>query len=139
MSEKVVAHYLQGKLVRGITRDFSAIRKSFHVEVNGEDAPVEIHMSELKAVFFVRDLEGDRYHQEDPAAERPEMGRRVKIRFLDGEVLLGHTKSYSSDESGFYVYPADCESNNEKIYVMKAATDSISFSNLMVPIHQVLH
>ena len=60
MAKKVIAHYLQGTLVRGITRDFRPNRLSFHIEVNSEDDPVKIQLSDLKAVFFVKDLEGVR-------------------------------------------------------------------------------
>jgi len=130
MRNTVVVHYLQGKIVRGITRDFSPRKQTFTVEdiETGEQTTVEI--DRLKAVFFVKDLQGNRYHQEKHDAERIGLGKRIRVRFLDGETIIGYTNDYSGSKSAFMVYPADADSNNEKIYVVCAATDEISFSNL---------
>ena len=47
--------------------------------------------------------------------------------FKDGEELLGTTQGYQPDRPGFFVIPADPESNNERCYVVASATEEVSF------------
>jgi hypothetical protein len=44
------------------------------------------------------------------------------VEFKDGEVLFGYTLTYTSQGIGFFVFPGDPESNNEKVFVIHAAT-----------------
>jgi hypothetical protein len=60
--------------------------------------------------------------------ERPGLGKRIQVKFKDGEVLIGYTSGYSPDRTGFFVFPSDPDSNNEKVFVMTAATANVSFS-----------
>ena len=57
-TNRVVAHYLDGRLVKGTTDDFLPNRPKFHLHQVGGGAPVEIECKKLKALFFVRDLAG---------------------------------------------------------------------------------
>ena len=90
---------------------------------------VEINTKDLKALFFVKDFEGDQKHVErnefDPS--RPPVGRRIKVVFKDGEVLVGTTTGYQPGRPGFFVVPADDSSNIERCYVVSAATREVSF------------
>ena len=59
---KVVARYRDGRLLKGSTSDFQPNKDRFHLALSdaGPGArPVEVRLSELKAVFFVRDFKGD--------------------------------------------------------------------------------
>jgi hypothetical protein len=47
--------------------------------------------------------------------------------FNDGEMLLGTTTGYQPGRPGFFVVPADADSNSERCYVISAATQSVSF------------
>jgi hypothetical protein len=129
---KVVARFADGRMVKGMTADFFPNKDLFHVSVTGTPAgakPVEIRTQDLKALFFVKDLVGDSQHVEkkefDPA--QPPIGRRIRVAFKDGEVLVGTTTGYQPGRSGFFLVPADATSNIERCYVVAAATDEIRF------------
>ena len=129
---KVVVRFADGRMVKGMTSDFSQGKDLFHVSVETTFAgatPVEIHTKDLKALFFVKDFAGDRQHVDrnefDPS--RPSAGRRIRVVFRDGEVLVGTTTGYQPGRPGFFVVPADASSNNERCYVVAAATQEVSF------------
>ena len=52
-------------------------------------------------------------------------GKKIAVRFKDGEVLCGYTLTYTPDRDGFFVFPSDVESNNQRIYVLTAAANEI--------------
>lgn len=128
----VVARFADGRIIKGTTADFSPAKDLFHVIMSASSAgtgPVEIHKKDLKTLFFVKDLVGDPRHVEknafDPA--HPPAGRRIKVVFKDGEILVGTTTGYQPGRPGFFLVPADAESNIERCYVVTAATQEISF------------
>jgi hypothetical protein len=86
-------------------------------------------MKDLKALFFVKDLEGDSEHAEqldfDPS--HPPVGRRIKVTFKDGESLVGTTTGYQPSRPGFFLVPADVDSNIERCYVVAVAAEEIGF------------
>lgn len=129
---KVVARFADGRMVKGMTADFFPNKDLFHVVVTASPAgtqPVEIRMQDLKALFFVKDLDGNPDYRErkgfDPA--RPPVGRVIKVVFKDGEILVGTTTGYQPGRPGFFLIPADPSSNNERCYVVSAATEEIGF------------
>ncbi len=129
---KVVARFVDGRMVKGMTADFFPTKDLFHVSVTTapDDAePVEINTKELKALYFVKDFAGDSQHIEKNVFDesRPPVGRRIKVVFNDGEVLLGTTTGYRPGRPGFFIVPADEESNIERAYVVTAATQEINF------------
>ena len=126
---KVVVRYVDGRMVRGTTSDFVPAKDSFHVtEAAAGDRPLEIHMRDLKAVFFVKDLTGDPQHEErkefDPT--HPPVGRRLRVQFADGETLIGTTQGYQPNRPGFFLEPADDGSNIERCYVVAGATRQVT-------------
>jgi hypothetical protein len=52
-------------------------------------------------------------------------GRKIQVRFLDGETIVGYTMGYSPDRTGFFLVPADSKGNNERIFVVKSATEKV--------------
>lgn len=129
---KVVVRFADGRIVKGTTADFVPTKNVFHVNVMSETAaakPMEIQMGELKALFFVKDFQGDSQHVDsnefDPS--RPPAGRKIRVEFKDGELLLGTTTGYQPGRPGFFLIPADAGSNMERCYVVTAATKSVSF------------
>jgi hypothetical protein len=126
---KVVARYADGRIVKGYTFDFGPAQSRFHVfeqpMASGPSALVLIR--DLKAVFFVRDLVGNPAHHEGQKF-RPgavSAGAHVEVRFRDGEVMLGTADSPTTDPQGFFLIPADPESNNLRVYVVAAATRAV--------------
>ena len=56
---KVVVHARDGKLIKGTTRDFFPNRPVFHIQPADGSPSVEVRCKALKAVFFVKDFNGD--------------------------------------------------------------------------------
>jgi hypothetical protein len=128
-SPLVVAHYLDGRLQKGTTQDFNPSRPAFHL-IPPDGGPVmEILCRLLKAIFFVKDLHGNAKRQDlrgfiaAPASSAH--GKKLAVRFKDGEVLCGYTLSFRPDREGFFLFPADAAGNNVRIYIAIAATAEI--------------
>lgn len=123
---KIVIRYIDGRVVKGSTLDFSPNKPSFHLFPVGTEPPgkaIEVAIRELKAVFFVRDFAGRPQYEERKRfadTERPP-GRKVEVTFKDGETLVGYTVSYDPQRPGFILFPADPASNNLSIFVVFAA------------------
>jgi hypothetical protein len=128
MQFQVVIHFVDGRLLKGHATDFFPNKGSFHMTQKDTGETSEIKVSELKGVFFVKTFEGDPKRTERKDLERVGMGKRIQVRFKDGEKLIGYTSGYSPDRPGFFVFPSDPESNNEKVFVVTAATENVSFS-----------
>jgi len=127
---KVVARYVDGRTVKGTTVDFFPAKDVFHVIDAAAPAgspPVLINKQELKALFFVRDLEGDPQRIKDKEAfpTRVAAGRRLQVVFKDGEVLTGTTAGYQPGRPGFFLEPEDASSNVERCYIVTASTREI--------------
>jgi hypothetical protein len=122
---KVVAHFLNGTIVKGTTQDFFPNRPKFRIQ-SGKDAPVEISCRNLKAVFFVQDLNGNNERRDlrgfIDAPQETTHGKKIAVRFKDGELLCGYTLTYTPDRAGFFMFPSDRGSNNQRVYVLTAAT-----------------
>jgi hypothetical protein len=130
---RIVVRYRDGRTVKGHTADFLPTRPSFHVEPATADAAgarsVEIALGDLKAVFFVKDLDGNRaYHEtKEFRPGQPTAGRRIRVDLEDGEVLVGTTMGYQPNRPGFFLVPADPHSNNDRCYVVSAAVRKVEF------------
>jgi uncharacterized protein DUF6982 len=129
---RVVAHYQDGHLVKGVTNDFLPAKERFHVvpmDAPPGSKPLEILVADLKALFFVKDFAGSPEHKEsdqfDPG--KPAPGRKIRVVFKDGETLVGSTQGYQPGRPGFFLIPADLQSNNERCFVVAAATKEVSF------------
>lgn len=128
---KIVARYADGRIIKGTTVDFFPTKDIFHVNVTDENGPrlVEINVKELKALFFVKNFEGDPGHRKvndfDPA--RPAPGRRLKVVFKDGEVMVGTTTGYQPGRPGFFIVPADSGGNTERCFIVSASTQEVGF------------
>lgn len=127
---KVIAHFTDGRLIRGSTLDFHPTREVFHVRE--DDGPThEIHLVQLKAVFFVRELDGDpEYTEKKGFFTRHVQGKKIMVQFDDGEVLFGTTLSYSTRGLGFFVFPGDPQCNNSKVFIVHAATRRVKLRSL---------
>ena len=126
-ASQVVVRYRDGRLVKGTTSNFLPARDRFHVQTP-EGEVVAVAQDELKALFFVRDLAGDPTRKESSqfSPTRPALGRKIRVVFTDGEVIVGTTQGYQPNRPGFFVFPADAGSNNERCFVIAAATSRVS-------------
>jgi len=126
----VVAHFNDNKLLKGTTQDFFPNRPSFHMIPAGGGQAIQVDCMLLKAVFFVKTLEGNPRRTSIPAGfiaapAATAHGKKIAVRFKDGELLCGYTLSYQPDREGFFLFPADPESNNIRVYVLAVAAAEI--------------
>ena len=127
MLNKVVLNY-NGKSVRkGTTENFFPNKEVFHVKDNETGEVFEVTFSALKAVFFVKSFEGNPEYQERSDAERTGLGRKIRVVFKDGETQIGYTQGFTPNRPGFFVFPVDESSNNQRIFVITAATKEVQF------------
>ena len=128
---RVVARFVDGRLVKGATIDFSPGKQAFHLMLHAASPGAErvrIDTKNLKALFFVRDFAGNPQHDKQCAfsSSRRSIGRKIKVEFEDGEVLVGTTMGYRPGRGGFFLEPADPSSNNERCYIVESATREVS-------------
>ncbi len=129
---RLVVHYANGRVLKGYSYDFYPNKPHFHLlppqpGFSFTDEAVEIRMKDLKAVFFVRNFEGDPSYNEQKEfaeGERPS-GRKVEVTFRDGEVLVGSTLGYDPRRRGFFFIPADPKSNNLKVFAVRDAVINV--------------
>lgn len=127
MSEltRVVAHFLDGRILKGTTQDFFPNRVSFHLQSMDGAPTVDVQCKTLKALFFVKDYAGNAQRRDLrgflAAPGETAQGKKLAVRFKDGELLCGYSLSYLPDREGFFMFPSDASSNNLRIYVLAAA------------------
>jgi hypothetical protein len=123
---KVVIKFNDGTVKKGSTPDFLPNKACFHL--NSQNETVEtIEIEALKAVFFVKDVEGNKDYNETYQDVIQGGGKKVQVEFNDGEIIVGYVLGYSPDRQGFNMTPADLNSNNERVFVVTSATTSVTF------------
>ncbi|HVO68281.1 MAG TPA: hypothetical protein VMT12_17525 [Syntrophales bacterium] len=132
IQNKTVIRYQDGRLIKGITNDFFPNKDIFHLtptDAAPGSKPLDVRISELKAVFFVKDFGGNPEYNDKKEFEpaKPVVGRKIKVIFKDGELMVGTTHGYQPGRPGFFVMPADPQSNIERCFVVTSATQEVSF------------
>ena len=125
-TNKVVARFKNGTVKKGTTSDFFPNKLMFHLNSTSGEI-LDINILEVKAVYFVKNIEGDKDRMDDYTDDIPGGGRKVQVKFSDGEMLIGYTQGYSPTRSGFFVIPADLQNNNDRIYVITSAIEKVTF------------
>ena len=123
---KIVARYNDKRVVKGYSNNFFPNKLFFHLESPDGDSH-RIEMEDLKAVFFTKDFQGNKDHQYEYSDEIRGAGRKLRVEFNDGEVVVGYSLAYSEDRQGFFLTPADVNGNNERIFVLNDASKSVEF------------
>ena len=131
MAHKIVAHLLNGEIVKGFSFDFTPQRESFHINAlnaQPKQVPVLIETKNLKALFFVKDFAGNLRYNERKTFTKDDTtyGRRMGITFADGERLVGTCTAHLPGQTGFFLTPADSRSNNERVYAIKHAVSEMA-------------
>ena len=128
---KVVAHYANGKVIKGFAGDFSPSKDRFHLfsatDPTGE--AMEVLIKDLKAIFFVRDFVGDPQYDERKLFLEGEKahGRKLEVICIDDELFVGSTLGYDSKRKGFFVFPVDPTSNNIRVFVVSSAVKKFRY------------
>ena len=114
--------------MRGYTSDFHPSKPQLHLSAGPHsNDTLFLHLSQLKALFFVRDFAGDQMRVDRQAFGSAPQGRKVAVTFNDGEILLGSTLGYRGEGNGFFVHPADPRSNNVRVFVAPGSTQQVRF------------
>ena len=124
----VVLRYRDGRMLKCRARkQFSISLRTVQI-INGEKVE-SVPLEELKAVFFVKSLEGLGHEgvPQEELPDSPKAGRLLSVTFSDGENVQGRCLNFSPEASGFILFPLDVEGNNERIFVIASATREIEF------------
>jgi hypothetical protein len=124
-SKRVVIRRFEREPLQGYVNPQSYLRAEGIELLSLAGTVVEVSYSEAKAVYFVRDFDTS-----EPAPEsrvfntRPKIsGVWVRMRFRDDEVMDGILANnlLQLDPHGFTVVPPNPSSNNQKVFVPRAA------------------
>ena len=106
---RVVAHFKGGRLLKGYTQDFSPDKDTFTLvseQRRDRGKTYQVRIADLKAVFFVRALEGNIFYREKKKFKEVNMshlrGISVRLHFKDGEVMRGASLDYAIGKNGFF-------------------------------------
>jgi hypothetical protein len=129
---KVVVRYVDGKVVKGYTLDFFPNKDQFHLqplEKSVGQEPQKIMVRDLKAIFFVKNFEGNADYSERRNFSETDkaQGRKIEVVFNDGEQLVGSTMGYDRSRQGFFIVPVDMQGNNERVYVVQSSINVVRF------------
>jgi hypothetical protein len=131
MSNKIVVKFKDGNIIKGWSTDFGPNKEIFHLhpqEEYGKDV-LEITVSSLKAIFFVKDFQGNKDYKKVRTFEGQPKGipsqRKIIVIFKDGENFYGTCHSYEPERKGFFVYPIDPKDNNDRVFVASPAINSV--------------
>ncbi len=127
--QKVVLRYTDGEMKkRRIMRHISLTENTFKA-IASDGTIEEVAYDDLKAVFYVKNLEGreDYHDRKEFTSDSPKTGEKVEVKFEDGELLRGRVINYDEEKQGFFLNPADPDSNDEKIFVVFNALEEVNF------------
>jgi hypothetical protein len=131
MEQKIVVNMRGGAVHKGVTHDFSPKQDSFHVlPAEGGGVPVRVQMSDMKAMFWVKDYLGNRdfVARRDFDPGRAEEGRRAILTFADGETMWGVVTEDDPAVPGFFFVPSDERDNNVKIFVVRKSLKNLRWA-----------
>ena len=139
LKKKAVVKYQNGEIIKGWVEDFRPDRESFIlfplIEYSEEER-IEIKYSSLKAIFFVKDFIGDKDYKKvrtfNVDLKITPSQRKLIVNFKDGEHLYGTSHSYGRYKVGFFVYPIDPKNNNERIFVVNSAVESVQLMKIEI-------
>ena len=129
--QKAIARFVDGKVMKAYVVDFSP-RDEFVTVEDEASKGQRVRVDELKAIFFVKSFEGDRSRSDKKAfVWKPSPGKRVFVKFKDGEYMTGYVEGDIPWEKGFFLepqkgkgfflIPVDEEGNNIKVFVVASS------------------
>lgn len=90
-----------------------------------DDSIQEIPIESTKAVFYVKDFDGDQQHKNLRFYRGAPIvhGVWIRLEFTDGEIMEGlvHNTIRFLVDPGFFILPTDPYSNNRLVYVVKSS------------------
>lgn len=136
---KIVARFKTSKVIKGYMMGFTGDTRAVVLEDPSNGTKNSIPVDDLKALFFVKSFEGSSaYRERKRYGIRENLGRKVYLKFYDGESLVGFleqridpekiisfTKSDPSTK-GFYMIPVDSECNNDRVFAVWNAIQDVT-------------
>lgn len=124
----VVVRFRDGSMVKGVTEDFAPGKSEFSVIQQNQDRVPIRSFEGVKAVFFVKTLDGNRlYEEHKDFAVANQFGRKTVVFFHDKEEMSGYTLIGHTNQPEFFLFPVDRQSNNAKVLVIKESVVDIRF------------
>lgn len=119
--KQIVVRYLDGKIEKGTPATWDIESDGFGLlprdALPGSTEEIFVSFCDLKAVYFVRDFDGQ-IGKKIVSPETQLHGTRMKLTFNDGEVIVGSTaQTYNSQSARFYFFPADQSGNTISMVV----------------------
>lgn len=129
---KVIVRTRDKKLFRGFSKAEFIGEKVQVVDSKGKQQ--EFPLDELKAVFFVREFDGDSSYREVRFLTKDSLPTWlwIQVTFCDGETMEGKIRNDRSllDPHGFFMWVADEGTNNELVYVVRSALRDLRIAGL---------
>ena len=126
--QKVVVRTRKGEVRRGFS-DPRQIEPSLRL-INTQGDEESFDLGDLKAVFVVKEFEGDPKYEAVQSLSRLKGSRAVwvRLKFFDGEEIEGRIQNNLSllTEDGFLIWPSDSDSNNRYAYIVKSALEEFA-------------
>ncbi|HEV8150204.1 MAG TPA: hypothetical protein VGP61_08485 [Gemmatimonadales bacterium] len=124
----IVVRFADGTVQKGTSFDVDPQRPLCHLREG--NTMREVSLGKLKALFFVKTLDGrPEYHEvKSPLPGDPRLigARLVRIRFQDGEELVGLMNRFPPIAPFFFVLPVDPASNNIRILVNRSEVKEVA-------------
>ena len=121
---KVVVRARDGSIHNGFASDEYIATDLIKVLSNKGDEQ-EFSMDDVKAIFFVKEFEGNSKHEELKFLNNHTRKKWVWVRvtFFDGEALEGRVENTKTllSSPGFYLWPSDEDTNNDLVYIVTDA------------------
>jgi hypothetical protein len=119
----IVAHFIDGTVQKGMSLDVDSKRPQCHLKT--DVGTIEIELSTVKALFFVKTATGRPTYNEAKAPAEGDSrlvgAKRVRVDFADSEEIVGLLNRFPPITPFFYMLPIDLQSNNIRILVNRAA------------------
>ncbi len=120
---KVIVRTRDGRVIPGFANP-DRIKKTLKI-ITQQGKEQTFSMDKLKAVFFVKDFQGNSEYDEIKFLNKQSVSSMiwVRVEFFDGEVLEGKILNNMEliSSPGFYLSPSDQDTNKKRVYVVKSS------------------
>ena len=127
-ASKVVIACLDGQRLKGFVFNCSPLLDSFRLfpEPNArQDSGKDVQLRNLEAIFFVKDFGSNAERKDSHQLKDGRHGQKLEITVADGEMICGTTEAYNPKKTGFFMFPADPDSNNSRIFIVNASVRQV--------------
>jgi hypothetical protein len=131
MAGKLILRKKDGSMLKCSSRiPFSAAFQQLSV-IDEDGKVLKIPLAELKAIFFVKDFEGNPNYKagREFGEGSPRAGKIYSVSFHDGEIIKGRVLNLAETKTGFFLYPADPLDNNEKVFIVRSDDISVNLES----------